>query len=189
MPMPPKDTATAPNFSIWHLEISLQTTSRCVLLFIDIAGIGLAGLCCAAAGAHMMLTDIASVSQGLLAQNTANNIEAFAKQAREKGGSENETESRDDPCKQQCSQPWGGSRKLGSGSVAVGTLDFLRPMDDQVGHNKQFLKVSFTLFLVVSSLRPFKFLFTKRLKYINFQLETPSITSPVQAGPERGQPA
>lgn len=110
------------------------------------AGIGLAGLSCAAAGAHVMLTDIKSVSEGILAQNVAANVEAFAaarsvshssgscpQQQQQPHSKEVDCSTCGMACGRAGSRPWQGSKPLGSGSVAAATFDFMRPMEQQVG--------------------------------------------------------
>lgn len=98
-----------------------------VLLHNLCAGIGLAGLCCAAAGAHVMLTDIPSVSEGILACNVTSNVESYA-DAKLRMEDSDEQAFRGS----RSGSSWHNSQPLGRGSCAVGSLDFTKPMAEQV---------------------------------------------------------
>lgn len=102
--------------------------------FLPCAGTGLAGLCCAAAGAHMLLTDVDSVahSSGILCRNIEANVSK--QQARHSCSTQQPPQTGPAPgqVQQQQQQPWSGSRPLGAGTVACSTLDFCRPLHEQV---------------------------------------------------------
>mmetsp|Transcript_10009 Transcript_10009/g.25874 ORF Transcript_10009/g.25874 Transcript_10009/m.25874 type:complete len:261 (-) Transcript_10009:490-1272(-) len=101
------------------------------------SGIGLAGLCCAAAGAHVMLTDIPSVSEGILASNVASNVESYTKERSDAGnnGKPSMESFAEQAFRGNGNGPsWRNSQPLGSGSCAVGSLDFTKPMAEQALH-------------------------------------------------------
>lgn len=81
------------------------------------SGIGLAGLCCAAAGAHMLLSDLPSITEGILARNIEANVTA---------SSQGEGSQQQGTC-------WPGARPVGAGSVVAASLDFCKPLGTQVG--------------------------------------------------------
>ncbi|KAF5828766.1 hypothetical protein DUNSADRAFT_17113 [Dunaliella salina] len=93
------------------------------------SGIGLAGLCCAAAGAHVMLTDIPSVSEGILACNVTSNVESYA-DAKLRMEDSDEQAFRGS----RSGSSWHNSQPLGRGSCAAGSLDFTKPMAEQALH-------------------------------------------------------
>lgn len=107
------------------------------------SGTGLAGLCCAAAGAHMLCSDLASIVDGILMRNINHNVEAAAAAVQAKGpdaavadaaGPSSQEQGSGTtvptPGSRQCG--WHGSKPLYAGSIASMAVDFCRPLDKQV---------------------------------------------------------
>ncbi len=86
------------------------------------SGIGLAGLCCAASGAHVLLSDLPSVVHGILKQNCDANCSSSSSSS-SSGAPARPTGS---------SAPWPGARVCGHGSVGLAPVDFCLPLADQV---------------------------------------------------------
>ncbi|PNH00633.1 hypothetical protein TSOC_013531, partial [Tetrabaena socialis] len=111
------------------------------------SGTGLAGLCAAAAGAHVLLTDLASVCAGALAPNLQRNARAggagqagagagagtggggagAADGAAEAGAEARVAESG----AAALGRPWAGAVAVGQGSAAVMALDWTEPLGPQ----------------------------------------------------------
>jgi hypothetical protein len=75
------------------------------------SGIGLLGLCAAAVGAHMLLTDVPAVVDNMLHPNITANAS---------GPGESSTAS-----------SWSGSQRVGDGSACAQALDWFRPLSEQ----------------------------------------------------------
>ncbi|EFJ50816.1 hypothetical protein VOLCADRAFT_103609 [Volvox carteri f. nagariensis] len=121
------------------------------------SGTGLAGLCAAACGAHVLLTDLASVCEGTLRANVQRNalpaISSAAtgssrepqnalpsntppkavKEAQGKGEAEEESKVEDSGLEAgHGAGPWAGAVRVGQGSAAVIALDWTEPLEPQV---------------------------------------------------------
>ena len=77
------------------------------------AGTGLLGLCAAAAGGSVLLTDVPAVVSEMLLPNLASNAIDGAEVPAEGGG-------------------WPGARPVGAGSAAAAPLDWWRPVEEQL---------------------------------------------------------
>lgn len=80
------------------------------------SGTGLVGLCAAAVGAHVLLTDVPTVVRDATAPNVARNARLV-----------------DDASRDGCGTTWEGAVSVGLGSAAVVPLDWTKPVDAQVG--------------------------------------------------------
>mmetsp|Transcript_31806 Transcript_31806/g.38462 ORF Transcript_31806/g.38462 Transcript_31806/m.38462 type:complete len:309 (-) Transcript_31806:55-981(-) len=93
------------------------------------SGTGLAGLCAAGAGAHVLMTDLSQVVDGMLVPNIqANSSADVDKSAIEGTGG-----------------GWCGAKEVGGGSAAAIPLDWRKPLKDQVAAGNDPCKASVIL--------------------------------------------
>ncbi|PNW74874.1 hypothetical protein CHLRE_12g506700v5 [Chlamydomonas reinhardtii] len=142
-PPPPPSAASPPGGCSQLQHLGSLLAGRRVL---DLgSGTGLAGLCAAAAGAHVLLTDLASVCSGALRQNVARNERGCGTgEAGGSGGSGGGVEVVGGAASTPGGagggagggggRPWAGSVPVGcaGGSAAVMALDWTEPLGPQV---------------------------------------------------------
>jgi hypothetical protein len=85
------------------------------------SGIGLLGLCAAAAGAHVLLTDVPSVVEARLQPNVAANVGAAADATADAAADAAEAPA----------GAWTASRRFGAGTACAQPLDWYRPLSEQ----------------------------------------------------------
>jgi hypothetical protein len=85
------------------------------------AGVGLAGLCAAAVGAHVLQTDLPSVVDASLRPNIVRNQHSAAAAASTRTTIDADDES-------AAGTPWPGSVRVGRGSAVAAAIDWRKPL-------------------------------------------------------------
>ncbi|GIL70744.1 hypothetical protein Vretimale_3800 [Volvox reticuliferus] len=101
------------------------------------SGTGLAGLSAAACGAHVLLTDLASVCEGTLRANMQRNCRTVplgeaAASCRAQCSEEKSQQEHQGMAPGPCDGPWAGAVGIGQGSAAVMALDWTEPLEPQI---------------------------------------------------------
>ena len=100
------------------------------------SGIGLLGLCLAAAGGHVLLTDVPSVVENTLGPNVEGSGPPCATGGAVKGpGSGSGPSEVADAAEADTLSGWREARRVGQGSAATQPLDWWKPIDQQLGAN------------------------------------------------------
>ena len=89
------------------------------------AGVGLAGLCAAAVGAHVLQTDLPSVVDGSLRPNIVRNKDSTTAAAAAASSACTTTDADDEPA---AGTPWPGCVRIGRGSAVAAAIDWRKPM-------------------------------------------------------------